>query len=68
MTECMTKSAEEAAAMIGVCRRTIYNWVRDGRAPNAGVGRGVLIPTAWVERQLRGPVGAGTQAREQGGY
>lgn len=48
---------EEAAEALGVCRRTLYAWTKQGLIPYVRVGRAVLYPVAdlqaWLRRSAR---------------
>ena len=38
----------EVAEVLGVCRRTVYNWVRDGKLPSIQPSRTIRIPVVAV--------------------
>jgi len=42
----------EAAAMLGVCRDTVYVLMRSGRLRSVKLGRARLIPVAAIEELL----------------
>ncbi len=56
----LTLSADEAGAELGVSGWSIREGVRRGKIPNAGVGRRVRIPRAWVEERLAGGMASGS--------
>lgn len=41
-----------AASILGVCDRTIYNWIRRGVLPAIRIGGTILIPREAFERLL----------------
>ena len=43
-------SYREAAASLGVCERTIWGLVRDGKLNAVRIGRSVRVPVAELER------------------
>ena len=43
-------SVQDAAKSIGVCRATIYNWMRDGRLQTSRVGGRRLVKIEGVKR------------------
>jgi excisionase family DNA binding protein len=56
-----------AAVFIGVCRRELQDWVKDGRLPSSKPGRAVLVCRATLVAILRehaGKVGKRPPARK----
>lgn len=51
-------SPEQVAELLGVTRKTVLRWARDGRIPSVVAGRTVFFlradVDAWVLRQRRG--------------
>lgn len=47
-------SYREAAASLGVCERTIWGLVRDGKLNAVRIGRSVRVPVAELERFVSG--------------
>ncbi|MPT48738.1 MAG: helix-turn-helix domain-containing protein [Sphingobium sp.] len=46
----LTCSMNDAASSIGVCRTTLYNWIREGRLETRRVGGRRLVNIASVKR------------------
>jgi excisionase family DNA binding protein len=50
--------AQAVADLLGVSRRTVLRWAREGRIPSVGVGRTVLFlrsdVDAWIRSRRRG--------------
>ena len=47
-----TRSPEEAAAILGVARSTVYEAVRNGTLQADRVGRRIIIPSVVIERMV----------------
>lgn len=47
-------SYKEAAASLGVCERTVWALVRDGKLAAIRIGRSVRIPVAELDRFVAG--------------
>lgn len=47
-----TLSVDEAAAVLGVCRASLYRAIHDGQCPVVRIGRRMLVPTAPLLRIL----------------
>ena len=54
-----TVSVEEAAAMLGLARPTVYAAVKRGEIPAVRIGDRVLIPKAALRRMLHNAGGTG---------
>jgi excisionase family DNA binding protein len=52
MTERKSVRPAEAAALLGVCRDTVYVLMRAGRLRSVKLGRARLIPVAAIEELL----------------
>ncbi|MGC1214736.1 MAG: helix-turn-helix domain-containing protein [Micromonospora sp.] len=52
MTERKSVRPAEAAALLGVCRDTVYVLMRSGRLRSTKVGRARLIPLAAIDDLL----------------
>ncbi|PWU44510.1 excisionase [Micromonospora globispora] len=52
MTEPKSVRPAEAAALLGVCRDTVYVLMRSGRLRSVKLGRARLIPVASIEELL----------------
>ena len=57
--ERLTYTPREAAAMLGVSRTTVYEWMREGTIPSAKVGGCRLIRRGTLEQMLADLEGAG---------
>jgi excisionase family DNA binding protein len=56
--ECRTVTVDEAAELLGVCRKSAYAAVQRGEIPTIRIGRRVLVPRAMLDRMLDGPPAA----------
>src|SRR5262245_6048647 len=54
-TSCQTYSVREAATMLGVGAQTMYDAIKRGEVPNAGIGDKKRIPKWWIEQRLGSP-------------
>ena len=52
LTDKATTTVDEAAQVLGVSRATAYAAVHAGEIPAIRVGRRLLVPTAWLRREL----------------
>jgi len=55
MTERLTYTVEEAAALLGISRNSAYEAARRGEIPTIRIGRRVVIPRVRLEEMLNGP-------------
>ena len=55
-TERLTLTVDEAAALLGVHRLTVYAAVKAGDIPSIRIGNRILIPRARLEDMLNGTV------------
>jgi excisionase family DNA binding protein len=47
-----TITIDEAAALLGVCRASMYQAAREGQCPTVRIGRRILVPTAPFLRMI----------------
>lgn len=63
ITKADVMSAEEVADLLGISRKTVLRWARDGRIPSVAAGRTVFFLSAdvdaWIVRQRRGVASIG---------
>ena len=53
-TERLTLTVDEAAALLGVHRLTVYAAVKSGEIPSIKIGSRILIPKAKLDDMLNG--------------
>lgn len=55
VTEPVTLRLNDAAKLLGVCPRTLWQWAEDGKIPSFRMGKVLLFPVAelreWAKRQ-----------------
>lgn len=54
ISESATMSVQEARAILGVSVNALYRAVQSGQVPSVRIGTRVLIPRAWLQRELSG--------------
>lgn len=54
MAPTLTMTVDEAAALIGVSRNTLYEAIRRGEVPHLRMGRRIIIPKARFDEWLAG--------------
>ena len=52
MTERLTVTVDETAALLGISRSVAYESVRTGTIPSIRIGKRILVPRAALERML----------------
>lgn len=63
MTERLTLSVAEAAALLGVGRNHLYGLINEGQIPHVRFGRLIKIPKDALEEWLRAQSGVATGAK-----
>lgn len=51
--ERLTRTVDEAAALLGISRNTAYDMAAAGRLPTIRMGRRLLVPKAALEKLLQ---------------
>lgn len=57
MTERLTYTVPEAAALLGISRNTTYEAIRTGQIPAIRIGRRLVISRVQLDRLLSGTAG-----------
>lgn len=47
-------SRHEAAKMLGVCERTLWQWTKEGQVPHVKIGRRVIYPIVGLKKLING--------------